>query len=74
VEKKVFQVIASVMNVPESAVNASSSPQNIERWDSLKHMNLILALEDEFRVQFTDAEIVDMTVASKIIETLKEKL
>ena len=33
-------------------INEESSPDTIESWDSLRHMNIVIALEEEFNVQF----------------------
>jgi acyl carrier protein len=69
---KVFRVISQVMNVPLEQVNAESSPDTIGSWDSLNHMNLVFALEEEYRVRFTDDHIVSMLDVASIIITLEE--
>ena len=73
VKERVFRIISQLMNVPFEQVNERSSPENLERWDSFQHMNLILALEDEFKVKFTDEEIVGMENASIILAALQNK-
>lgn len=72
--EKVFEIIAQVMNIPIESVNDDSSPDTIENWDSLKHMSLILTLEEEFGIQFSDEEIVEMLSVSLIIDVLSNKL
>jgi acyl carrier protein len=62
------------MDFPLKDVNEESSPDTIEKWDSLKHMNLVLALEEEFNVSFLDFEIIELLNVQIIVETLKEKL
>ena len=57
---RIKNVISSVFEISESDINDDSSPDTIESWDSLKHMNLIIALEEEFKVELTDNEILDM--------------
>ena len=44
-----------------------------KNWDSLKHMNLITALEEEFDVIFDDQEIVDSMNYALIVSILKFK-
>jgi len=61
------------MDVPVGQLNGDSSPETVENWDSLKHMNLILALEEEFNITFSDVEIVEMLSVKIIVKTLKEK-
>lgn len=69
---RVFKVISQVINVPLTQINEESSPDSIAGWDSLKHMNLVLALEEEFNVQFSEEQIVEMLNVGLIIESLKE--
>jgi acyl carrier protein len=44
----------------------------VEQWDSLRHMNLVVALEEEFRVRFTDQQIDELLSLRLILLTLKE--
>lgn len=55
-EKKLKQVMAVVLKVDASSINEESSMDNIKTWDSLGHMNLILALEDEFEIIIPDED------------------
>jgi len=59
-EDRIKKVMSKVFNVDESSVGPNSSPDTIENWDSLKHMQLILALEEEFKIEFTPEETVDI--------------
>jgi acyl carrier protein len=65
-------VMAAVLEVPEEMINEDSSPDDIESWDSLKHMNLILALEDEFNVEFSEDETVELLSYKLITLVLQE--
>ena len=71
-KEKVFSIISKIMAVPLEEVNEDSSPDSIENWDSLKHMNLVLALEQEFEIQFTDEQIISLLNVELIILTLNE--
>jgi acyl carrier protein len=72
-KEQVFRIISQVMNVSSEEVNEGSSPESLERWDSFQHINLVLALEEEFKIRFTDEEIIQMRNASMILETLRNK-
>ena len=65
--------MSDVFNIDVSLINNESSPDNIENWDSLKHMNLIIALEEEFEIEFDDEEIVDSMNYALILNILKSK-
>ena len=65
--------MAAVLEVSAEDINDDSSSDTIVLWDSLKHMQLVVALEEEFDSHFTDEEIVRMKNYSKIIEVIKGK-
>lgn len=44
-------------DVLDAEVNAESSPLTIASWDSVRHIDLIVALESEYGVRFRPAEI-----------------
>jgi acyl carrier protein len=70
----VRQIVADIFNLPQSRIEPSSSPDTIEGWDSLQHLNLTLALEQEFGVQFTPEEIEQLLSVELIADLLDEKL
>lgn len=65
-------VMSQVFQVDPSAITAESSPESIERWDSLKHMQLIMALEDELGVQFPDDAIPELVSYGAIEQMVQE--
>ena len=71
---RVKNVISSVLKINFCDVDIKLTSDNIETWDSLKHMNLVLALEDEFGVEFSDDEIVILSNYSSILSILKKKI
>ena len=68
--KDVFNIVARIMNVPLDEVSEDSSMDTLEKWDSLHHMNLILAVEEKTGVQFTDEDIVSINSVSSLIERI----
>jgi len=53
----VARVIADVLGVDAAVVRPDSSPDTIPAWDSVQHLNLVIALEEEFGARFTPEEI-----------------
>jgi acyl carrier protein len=64
---KIKQVMSLVFEVPLQSIPDDASSDNIENWDSLRHLNLILALEEEFGVSIPDEEVGNL-VNYKLIE------
>lgn len=54
---KIKQVMSAVFEIPVESITDDASSDNIENWDSLRHLNLILALEEEFGVSIPDEEV-----------------
>ena len=69
VQDRINNVMSAVFEIPIGQINEDSSLDTIESWDSLKHMNLVIALEEEFDCEFSDFEIVDL-LSYKLIMTI----
>ena len=74
IESKVKNVVSAVFQIPADKVDKDSSPDNIKSWDSLKHMNLVVALEEEFNIQLNDEEIIELINVELIIFIIKTKI
>jgi len=72
-EEKIKNVMASVFMCDVSTITADSSQDTIVEWDSLRHMNLIVALEEEFSIVFSEDEMVEMLSFKIIFDILKSK-
>jgi acyl carrier protein len=57
IEERVRNVMSSVFDVSTDKIKNDTSPDTIDSWDSLKHMNLIIGLEEEFGIEFDDDDI-----------------
>lgn len=71
--KRVAGVFQKTFGVPAQIVALETIPDELARWDSLGHMNLVKALEQEFGVKFENDEIVEMVSVAGIIEVLEAK-
>ena len=71
---RVLKIVSQVLNVPVEQLDDESSPDTVEDWDSLKHMNLVLALEEEFGVTFSDGEVVELLRIRRIVEIVEKKM
>ena len=71
---KIRQLASDVFEVPLSEILPESSPDTISTWDSLHHLNLVLALEQEFAIQFTPEEIEQLLSIELIDALIAEKV
>ena len=68
-QKRIFKVLSVIFEVDQKKINIKSSQDNIKQWDSLKHINLIFALEEEFNIKFDTEEVIDL-INFKLIENI----
>ena len=73
VDQEIKEIMSDVLGIPKDEITDKTSFENTEVWDSLKHMEIIAALEERYDVLFTADEIVTMLTFGKIKEILKEK-
>jgi acyl carrier protein len=65
-DKKIKRIMATVFEINIELISDDASPHNIKNWDSLKHIKLIFALEDEFNIRLDTDEINAMVKFSII--------
>jgi acyl carrier protein len=68
--EKIKEIMAETFNVEKSLLSQNTSQKNLSSWDSLRHLNLIVALEDAFDVSFEPEQIAIMTTFTAILEEL----
>jgi acyl carrier protein len=73
-EERLRAIMADIFMIDISRIGDDASMKTIEHWDSLSHINLISALEEEFGVEFEIDEIELMTDFTQVMETLAGKL
>ncbi|MPM93820.1 hypothetical protein SDC9_140962 [bioreactor metagenome] len=71
-EEILKSLIADIFGVDAKSINEDTSIDTVDEWDSIKHLNLILALESEFDVTFSEQETVEILNYPLIVLTLKE--
>jgi len=64
--------MSKVLGVEVDEIGDDSSPDTIDNWDSLRHMNLILALEQEFGVTIGDEEVSTLISYPLIVLVVRE--
>jgi len=65
---------SDLFGVPADRIGPASSPQTIETWDSIQHLNLVLALEERFGLQLSPEEIEQMKSVGETAKMIASKL
>ena len=67
---KVFQ---DVFDDEDITVNETTTSADIEDWDSLEHINLVAAVEQEFGMKFTMGQVVTMKNVGEMVDIILQK-
>ena len=72
--EQVRSMASDLFGIPASKIDAASSPETIEAWDSVQHLGLVLALEEKFGLQLSPEEIEKMKTIGEIAKLVEGKL
>ena len=67
------EVVARVLREPLERIDDATGRETLRSWNSLCHVELILALEDAFAVKFTRREVARLTNVALLRAALREK-
>jgi len=71
-ENRVREIVSTIFEVPMTEVRPESSPDSIERWDSLGRLVLLVELEQEFGLQLPPEQGERLTSVAAIVAVLEE--
>jgi acyl carrier protein len=74
VEERLKILVADILDVDPESIDGSTTRDNTESWDSLNHINLVTALEQQFGVSFDVSEIESMSSFDDILQLMEVKL
>ena len=60
-ENKVIEIATQILEKNQGEVTIHTNMENTDNWDSLRHLNLILEIEDHFNIRMDIDEINDIT-------------
>ena len=58
--ESMIQLFSEILDYPVSKINKDSSSDTIKNWDSLQNINLVIAVENKFKIKFKIEEIEDL--------------
>ena len=71
---KLQPIFQDIFEDDELSITAESNADTVEDWDSLAHIILIFAIEQEFEIKFALGELEAMKNVGSIVELMQKKL
>ncbi len=72
-QSKLAQTIAEALEIPPEEITPKASSTTLEAWDSLKHLDVILKVEQTYGVKFKTAEIAELVSVACLEEALRQR-
>ena len=73
IESEVRTILAAVLRISSSDISSDTSTDTVDGWDSLAHMNLIVAIENKYNISLDEQEIVEVTNLVSLTQLVESK-
>jgi len=73
IEAEVLNILQTILRRQLAGLDGISR-KTVMGWDSLKHIEIMFALEDHFRLEFSESQLADLDTLEKIVEAIDQHL
>ncbi len=74
IDERVLEILEDVLGVAPEEVTEETSAADVDRWDSLHHLRLITAIEDELGISFTMEEVESLKNVGDLNRLVRDKI
>lgn len=71
--RRVQEIFRDILDNDDIVLSPQTTANDVEDWDSLTHIQLIVAIEKAFKLKFTSKEILSWSDVSEMIECIQSK-
>jgi acyl carrier protein len=68
------EIFRDVLDQPDLVITRNSNASTVEDWDSLSHLNLVMAIQQRYKIKFALGELQDLKDVGGMIDLMEEKL
>ena len=72
ISKRVKKIMSIIFSTSIENIDDNASDETIKGWDSIAHINLTVALEEEFGIQFEVSDIPELITYKEILAKIKD--
>ena len=67
----IIEIFQDILDVKKGTVSLSTTSSDIDEWDSVATVNIIVALEDEFRIKFKLEDIQTLETVQDFVDLVQ---
>lgn len=68
---ELHEILAPVFELGDRTLTLTSGPEDVEKWDSLNHLNMVAAIEERLGVSMSGQEIASIYSVADLIAVLR---
>ncbi len=72
--EKLNEIFRDVLDLDECELTDGTSANDIEEWDSLSHIQLIVTIEKAFKIKFASLEIMKWKNVGEMVDTIEQRI
>jgi acyl carrier protein len=72
--KDIQPIFRDVLDLPDLQLTRQSNASNVEGWDSLAHVNLVMAIEKRYKIKMALGELQDLKNVGEMADLIVRKL
>jgi acyl carrier protein len=71
---EVQEIFRQVFDQPNLVITRESNASNVEDWDSLTHINLVMAIERHYKIKFALGELKELENVGDLLDLITKKV
>jgi len=71
---QVQEIFRAVFDQPDLVITRESNASTVDDWDSLTHINLVMAIEKHFKIKFALGELQELKDVGDLLDLMQTKL
>lgn len=72
--KQIQNTFREIFNKTEMIISENTSPVDVDEWDSLNHIQIVVALEKKFKIKFTSIELQNWRNVGDIVNSIQNRI
>jgi acyl carrier protein len=71
--EQVRDIMQDVFDLDDLTITPATTAEDVEEWDSLSHIRLVVAIERKFKIRFNNAEIAGLQNIGDLVQAIDAK-